>query len=175
MDLPLNENYTFDTFVAKGNNPALNLAKKIVTEPCGMYNPVIFCGETGTGKTHLLQAIGNELKNKLAVIYTTVENFSSEFIEAIQTGKVKRFEKKILNAGILLVDGIQYLQGRQDTTKEFCYIFYRLHNKNIQMTFTCDRSISKLTQISDRMIAGFDAGLTIEMPVYGFENKINAI
>lgn len=175
MSLILNENYTFDTFVTKGNNPVLNLARKIVEEPCGMYNPVIFCGETGTGKTHLLKAIGNELKNKLAVIYTTVENFSSEFIEAIQDEKVKEFENKFCNIGILLVDDIQYLQGRQDTTKEFCYIFYRLYNKNIQMIFTCDRSISKLTQISDRMLAGFDAGLTIKMPAYGFENKINAI
>jgi chromosomal replication initiator protein len=89
MSLSLNESYAFDTFIAKKDDPALVVAKKIVEEPGGMENPVIFYGGIGTGKTHLLQAIGNRLKKKFDVIYTTVEVFTIEHINSIQDGNTE--------------------------------------------------------------------------------------
>jgi chromosomal replication initiator protein len=173
--MKLNTNCTFDTFIANEANQALNTAKIIVEKPGTRYNPVLYYGKVGTGKTHLLQAIGNELKKQFDVIYTTAELFLEEYIEALHEDRLKDFKEKYRNANVLLIDDIQILQNKRGTTEELSSIFDILYNENIQMVFTCDKPMSELIGINERMISRLTGGLTVQMPAYNFDAKCEMI
>jgi chromosomal replication initiator protein len=175
MKVVLNEGYTFNTFIATEDNQALNIAKIIAKKSGRQYNPVLFYGKTGTGKTHLIQAIGNELKKEFDVIYTIAEIFVEEFVGAIIDNKLKNFREKYCNANVLLIDDIQFLKNKLATTEELSLIFDILYNKNIQMVFTCDKPIAELIGINDRMISRITGGLSVCMPTYNFNSKCEMV
>ncbi|GMO43675.1 MAG: hypothetical protein Pg6C_05480 [Treponemataceae bacterium] len=173
MELALNEDYTFENFVAKGDDFAFNIAKRIAEKPGKSYNPVVFYGGYGSGKTHLIQAIGNELKKQYNVIYTTAELFCEEFIAVIKKGNIKQFKEKYRAiGGALLIDDMQFLQGKAATMEELCCIFDILYDNNVQMVFTADRQFSG---IHNRLASRLSGGLTVNISPCDFEIKIALI
>ena len=153
------------------DNDALKLAKIVLKNMEEKYNPIIFYGETGIGKTHLIQAIGNELKNNGLVIYVTAEEFARDFFEACLNNSIKEYRNKYMNLNVLLIDDIQFFQNMRGATDEFMNIFDFLYNSNIQMIFTSNKPISKLKNFSERMVSRLSCGLSINIPPYDLEGK----
>jgi chromosomal replication initiator protein len=175
MKTTLNEKYVFETFITKKDNLAFVAAKTIVEKPGSEYNPVIFYGDYGTGKTHLLQAIGNKLKKHYDVIYSTAEMFVCEYVEAIRNSEVNNLREKYGKASVVLIDGIQLFQHKDRVTEEFCVIFDILYDKNIQIVLTCDRPPLELIGISAKMFSRIKGGLILNVSSLDFEIKCEII
>jgi chromosomal replication initiator protein len=171
MESILNEDYNFGTYIAKENALEIMAAKKITEKPGKEYNPVLIYGSIGVGKTHLIQAIGNELKKQGSIVYTTAELLTGELIEAIMKGNVMRFKNKYRDTSALLVEDIQYLRFKSGTTEGLTYIFNALYEKNIQMIFTADREISGLEGFCDHFISMLSGGLCLNILPPDFEKK----
>ena len=169
--MTLNKNYTFDNFFAKEDNIILQAAKFISKNQGTKYNPITFQGEYGTGKTHLVQAIGNELNNTGLVIYNTPYEFTNEFIGSIANNcredYINKYRNENLNA--LIIDDIQFF--RHSPAEELMYTCDSLYNKNVQVIFTSDRPISKIKTFSKRLISRLNSGLVINIPTYDLEEK----
>lgn len=183
LGLELNPHYTFENFiVGENNNFSAALAKAIVKNPGKNYNPVLFFGGVGLGKTHLLQAIGNEIaKEDLAkkIIYTNASDFVNEFISGILAIKGNnnhdlsmKFKQKYRSADILLIDDIQFLQGKDQTQEELFLIFNKLYESNKQIVFTCDRPISELHNFTDRLKNRFTRGTTADLQPPKYETRL---
>jgi chromosomal replication initiation ATPase DnaA len=175
MTLDLKEEYRFENYFAEDDNKAFLIAKKISENPGKEYNPVLFYGGTGTGKTHLIQAIGHELRKNNNIIYTTAELFVEEFIASLQKDKMRRFRDKYCKTNALLIDDINFIQNKPETQAELRYIFDILYNRNIQMVFTSDKPLSDISRISKKIISLFNKGLTIEISPPCFECKCEII
>jgi chromosomal replication initiator protein len=174
MNFMLNKSYTLDTFFSDDDVLALKIAKTIYEKP--MINPIYIYGEVGSGKTHLLQAIGNELlKNEKIVIYTSAASFTDEFIQHIVENRMNKFKEKFTNIDALLIDDFHFFENKSETTKELNYIFDYLYNKNIQMAFTSGRQITELKMINARMISRIGGGLIIKIPPLNFDTKCSII
>jgi chromosomal replication initiator protein len=159
----LNANYTFDNFFAKYTSRGIKIAKTIAQNPGREYNPLLICGDIGSGKTHLLQAIGNEsIKNGNKVIYTTAESFTNEFLKSIMAGdnNRKKFKEKYIKTDVLLIDDLQFLHKKYGTQTELNYIFDFLNNNRVQMVFTSDKALSRIGN-----------GLTITIPSLDFNSR----
>lgn len=170
----LNETYTFDTFVISENNSfAANAAKAIVKNPGKAYNPFLIYGGVGLGKTHLMEAIGNELLNttKLNVIYIPTEDFMNEFLKCLSENKMQVFKKKYRSVDILLLDDIQFFQKKDQLQNEFFYTFNHLYDTKKQMVFTCDRPPSTLENLADRLKSRFEQGLSVDLKPPSFETR----
>lgn len=141
-DNKLNPKYTFDTFiVGKGNELAHAAAIAVAENPGTKYNPLFVYGGVGLGKTHLLQAIGNQMLSKNAdakVLYVTCEKFTSEFIHAVKNGRGKDFKDVYRTVDLLKIDDIQFLTGKDGTQEEFFHTFNALHQNNKQVVLTSD-------------------------------------
>ncbi|AGT42504.1 chromosomal replication initiator protein DnaA [Treponema pedis] len=170
----LNEDYNFDDFiVGPNNNFAVNAALAITKNPGTSYNPFLIYGGVGLGKTHLMQAIGNDIwKNtKLKVIYVTAENFTNEFVECVQKKAMPSFKSKYRTADILLIDDIHFFQGKAETQEELFHTFNELYERNKQIVFTCDRPPSELKNLSKRLQSRFERGLNVDLQTPGFETR----
>ncbi|MGD9896424.1 MAG: chromosomal replication initiator protein DnaA [Candidatus Methylacidiphilaceae bacterium] len=163
----LNPRYTFETFIVGANSEfAYAAAHAVANAPGRAYNPVFFYGKVGLGKTHLMQAIGNEirrLQRSLHVQYVTCEQFTNEFIDAIQKGALLRFRKKYREVDVLLLDDVQFLIGKERSQEEFFHTFNCLFDGSKQIVLTSDAVPSAMQALEKRLTSRFEWGMTAEL------------
>lgn len=175
MDHPqLRKDYVFDNFVIGENNSfAANAAIAIAKNPGLAYNPCLIYGGVGLGKTHLMQAIGNlawkDRGNK--IIYITAENFTNEFVDAIRTTTTQKFKNKYRTVDVLMIDDIHFLQKKNETQEELFHTFNALYDANKQIIFTCDRPVSELKNLSERLRSRFERGLNVDLLPPSYETR----
>ena len=168
--------YTFESFIVGPSNQfAYTAAKSVSENPGKNYNPLFIYGGVGLGKTHLLQAIGNYLKNSLNVLYVTSEQFMNEFTENIRMKTPERFHEKYRNCDVLLIDDVQFFAGKERTQEEFFHTFNELYNQKKQICLTADRPPKKLYDLVDRLRSRFEAGLIVDIQPPELETKIEII
>ena len=171
----LNPDYTFERLVeGESNSLALNAAVAIAKNPGRAYNPCLVYGGVGLGKTHLLQAVGNAVHLSLPdlkVVYVTVETFTNEFIQSIKEKTGHRFKNRYRSADLLLIDDIQFLQGKVETQQELFHTFNALYDANKQMVFSSDRPVSELMALPDRLINRFERGLNVDLHPPSYETR----
>ncbi len=172
----LSPKYIFDNFVIGESNRLAHAAAQAVSKSPGVtYNPLFIYGGVGLGKTHLMQAIGNEIAKrdkKKNVIYTTCEKFTNEFISLVRKGKGEKFKNSYRNADVLLVDDIQFLAGKESTGEEFFHTFNTLHGKDKQIVITCDRPPKAIPSIEERLISRFEWGMIADINPPDLETRI---
>jgi chromosomal replication initiator protein len=161
----LNPNYTFERFViGEGNRVAHAAALAVAETPSEAYNPLFLHGPPGLGKTHLLGAIANYLRVNapgLSVRYTTAEGFTNEFVGALRSSGAEKFKSRYRDLDVLLVDDVQFLQGKQHTEEEFFHTFNALYEGGSQLVLSADRLPSELSTLESRLRDRFEWGLTI--------------
>lgn len=175
-DSRLNPKYTFDTFVTGESNRFAHAASFAVAEdPAKAYNPLFIYGSSGLGKTHLLHAIGHyavSLNPRLKVRYVSSEEFTNAFINAIQSNRTVEFQAEYRSFDILLVDDIQFLQGKDQTQESFFHIFNHLHDHNKQVVITSDQPPKQMSGFEERMITRFEWGLMTDIQAPELETRI---
>jgi chromosomal replication initiator protein len=173
----LNQSYTFESFVVGNSNKmAYTASKAVAAKPGIQYNPLFIYGGTGLGKTHLLQAIGNDAieKNK-NVIYVTVEQFMNDFLFSIKNKNMDHFRGKYRKCDLLLIDDIQFLSGKESTQEEFFHTFNELHNNKKQIVLTSDKLPSQIGGLEERLKSRFEHGLKSHIQIPELETKIAII
>lgn len=172
----LNSKYTFESFVIGGSNRFAHAAAIAVAEaPAKAYNPLFVYGGSGLGKTHLLHAIGNYALNlypHIKVRYVNSEEFTNDFINSVSEGKAHEFQRRYRNIDILMIDDIQFLQGKEQTIEEFFHTFNSLHNDNKQVVITSDVPPKKLEGFEERLRSRFEWGLLTDVQPPDLETRI---
>ncbi|MGO1165287.1 MAG: chromosomal replication initiator protein DnaA [Janibacter sp.] len=172
----LNPKYTFDTFVIGASNRFANAAAVAVAEaPAKAYNPLFIYGESGLGKTHLLHAIGHYARSlypHVKVRYVNSEEFTNDFINSIRDDKAANFQRRYRDVDVLLIDDIQFLQGKMQTQEEFFHTFNTLHNANKQVVITSDVAPKLLSGFEERMRSRFEWGLLTDVQPPDLETRI---
>ena len=172
----LNPNYTFDTFVIGSSNRFAHAAATAVAEaPAKAYNPLFIYGQSGLGKTHLLHAIGHYAMNLypgVRVRYVNSEEFTNDFINSIRDDKAEAFQRRYREVDVLLIDDIQFLQGKEQTMEEFFHTFNTLHNDRKQVVITSDQPPKALDGFHDRMRSRFEWGLLTDVKPPDLETRI---
>ena len=174
-DLMFNPAYTFDSFIAGDNSSfAYNACMAIAKNPGSAYNPCLLYGGVGLGKTHLIQSIGNYIRQntKLKVSYVTAENFTNEFIQSLNDKNPQQFKNKYRKVSVLLIDDIHFLQGKAGVQQELFNTFNDLYETGRQIVFTCDRPVEELRDISDRLRSRFERGLNIDLLPPDYETRV---
>lgn len=171
----LNDKYTLDNFIIGSNNDlAASAAKSIVDAPGTRYNPFFLYGGPGLGKTHLVQAIGNELLCRnpdLKILYTPISAFYSDFIDAIQKGKGKEFNRKFQDLDVLIIDDFQFIVGKEKSQEEFFNIFNNLYQLNKQIIVTSDRLPSQIKSVDERLASRLTWAGAFDLQLPKFEDK----
>jgi chromosomal replication initiator protein len=166
-DGDLNPSYTFDRFVIGGGNRIAHGAALAVAEaPSEAYNPLFLHGPPGLGKTHLLGAIANYLKANapgLSVRYATAESFTNEFVAALKTTGAEAFKARYRDLDVLLIDDVQFLEGKRATEEEFFHTFNALYESGSQLVLSADRIPSELSTLASRLRDRFEWGLTVSV------------
>ncbi len=174
----LNPRYTLDNFIEGDNSDiAFRAAQVIAMNPGNNpFNPCLIYGGVGLGKTHLLQAIGNYIYSNhpdMNIIYVTAESFTNEFIASFGNKESNnKFKKTYRNADVLLIDDIHFLQKKESTQEELFHTFVELYHNNKQIVFTCDRPITELTDITDRLRTRFSSGLNVDLRPPKYEVRV---
>jgi len=172
----LNPKYTFETFVIGASNRFAHAAAVAVAEaPAKAYNPLFVYGESGLGKTHLLHAIGHyahSLYPGVRVRYVNSEEFTNDFINSIRDDKASAFQRRYRDVDVLLIDDIQFLQGKVQTQEEFFHTFNTLHNANKQVVITSDLPPKQLAGFEERMRSRFEWGLITDVQPPDLETRI---
>ena len=172
----LKPGYTFSAFVVGHNNRFAHAAAMSVGRgPGGNYNPLFLHGGVGLGKTHLMQAIGHKLlrsRRRVRVVYLTCEQFTNEFIEAIQRNALTNFREKYRRADVLLLDDVQFLAGKERSQEEFFHTFNSLLDVQKQIVLTSDRPASEIKNLEPRLVSRFEWGLTVELQPPDEETRI---
>lgn len=172
----LQKRYTFDTFVVGSGNRFANAATLAVAKSPGQaYNPLFIYGAVGLGKTHLLQAIGNYIRENnpdLKVYYTSCEKFLNEMVDAIQNGATIQFKKRYRGKDILLIDDMQFIQNKEGLQEEIFHTFNSLHDKGKQVVMTSDRPPIEIEGIEERLLSRFQWGLVCDLKPPDFETRI---
>ncbi|MCD4812742.1 chromosomal replication initiator protein DnaA [bacterium] len=175
LGTPLNTKYTFDSFVVGNSNRFAQAASMAVAEsPAKSYNPLFIYGGVGLGKTHLLQAIGNYIKqsnSEKRVLYVSSETFMNEMISSIGSGKMRDFRDKFRTVDVLLIDDIQFLVGKESTQEEFFHTFNDLYNVHKQIVATSD-SHPKEIKLEERLRSRFEWGLVSDIQLPDFETRV---
>ena len=176
LESRLNPKYTFDSFVIGGSNRFAHAAAVAVAEaPAKAYNPLFIYGSSGLGKTHLLHAIGHyaqSLYPNIRVRYVSSEEFTNDFINSIANNRGAAFQSRYRNIDILLIDDIQFLQGKAETQEAFFHTFNTLHDHNKQVVITSDVPPKHLTGFEDRMRTRFEWGLITDVQTPDLETRI---
>ncbi len=173
----LNQSYTFESFVVGNSNKMAYTASKAVADKPGVqYNPLFLYGGTGLGKTHLLQAIGNDaIEKDKNVIYVTVEQFMNDFLFSMKNKNLEHFKSKYRQCDLLLIDDVQFLSGKETTQEEFFHTFNELHNANKQIVLTSDKLPSQIAGLEERLKSRFEHGLKSHIQLPELETKIAII
>lgn len=163
----LNPRYTFDTFVVGSfNTLAYSAAQVAIQRPGITYNPLFIYGDTGRGKTHLIQAIGNQYKKQYPgrkVFYLTSEKFAVDYTDSVQAGTANRFKDKYRQYDLLIMDDVQFLSKKDKTQEELFHLFNALHDTNKQIIFSSDRSPVAIPDIAERLKGRLASGMTIDI------------
>ena len=175
-DAGLNAKFNFDSFVV-GNNCSYSaaVAKAVAEKPGRIYNPLFFHGPTGLGKTHLMQAIGQEVlmrKKRAVVRYVTSEQFTNEYVEAIKKQTFSQFRQKYRKVDVLLIDDVQFFAGKDSTQEEFFHTFNELFNSQKQIVLASDRPPGEIKDLESRLVSRFEWGLTTQIQVPDFETRV---
>ncbi|PAW78533.1 MAG: chromosomal replication initiator DnaA [Verrucomicrobia bacterium Tous-C9LFEB] len=172
----LNQRNTFDSFVVGINNQfAHAAAEQVAKAPARSYNPLFLHGRVGLGKTHLMQAIGHSIlqnKKHLRVLYVTSEQFTNEYIAALQHGELTKFRKSYRQVDVLMIDDIQFLAGKDSTQQEFFHTFNCLFDGSKQIILTSDSPPNEIASLEKRLISRFEWGLTAELQPPDLETRI---
>ena len=172
----LNPKHTFDSFVIGSSNRFANGAAVAVAEnPARAYNPLFIWGGSGLGKTHLLHAAGNYaqvLHPGLRVKYVSSEEFTNDYINSLRDDRQESFKRRYRNLDILMVDDIQFLEGKESTQEEFFHTFNALHQANKQIILSSDRPPKQLTTLEDRLRTRFEGGLITDIQPPDLETRI---
>jgi chromosomal replication initiator protein len=174
-DVELNPRYTFENFVIGGSNRFAHAAAQSVAEmPARRWNPLFVYGDAGLGKTHLLQAIASYVNDNYPayrVRYVTSETFLNEFIESMQSGSRDGFKRRYRDIDVLLVDDVQFFQGKQETLEEFFHTFNHLHQTNRQIVLSSDRAPDQIG-FEDRLRSRFQQGLLTDIQPPELETRL---
>lgn len=174
----LDKNMTFDNFIVGGSNDlAFFSAQNVAKYPGEKYNPLYFYGGVGLGKTHLMQAIGNEIEKnhpELSVLYVTMENFYRDYLENVRSKK-QGYADKYRNVDILIVDDVQFIAGKEKSQEEFFHTFNELHRANKQIILSSDRAPSSIPTLTDRLKSRFESGMTVDIQLPDFETRQNIV
>ncbi|WP_194776528.1 chromosomal replication initiator protein DnaA [Pararhodonellum marinum] len=176
----LNANYTFNTYIEGDcNRLARSAGFAVATKPgITSFNPLMVYGGVGLGKTHLVQAIGNEIKNGLEdkfVLYVSSEKFVNQFMDSIKDGNVKSFTNFYMQVDVLIIDDIQFLAGKDRTQEMFFHIFNHLHQSKKQIIMTSDCPPRDLKGLEERLLSRFKWGLTADLQMPDFETRVAII
>lgn len=176
----LNSNYRFDNFVEGDCNRLARSAGVAVAKKPGVtsFNPLMLYGGVGVGKTHLVQAVGNEIKRNMpekVVLYVDQNDFTSQFLNALQNHKIQEFQNYYLQVDLLILDDVQFLAGREKTQEMFFHIFNQLHQSGKQIIMTSDCPPRDLKGFQERLLSRFKWGLTADLQEPDFETKLAII
>ncbi|GHB42922.1 chromosomal replication initiator protein DnaA [Mongoliitalea lutea] len=176
----LNPNYTFGTYIEGDcNRLARSAGYAVATKPgVTSFNPLMVYGGVGLGKTHLVQAIGNEIKNgpeEKFVLYVSSEKFVTQFLDAIKDGNIKPFTNFYMQVDVLIIDDIQFLAGKDRTQEMFFHIFNHLHQNKKQIIMTSDCPPKDLKGLEERLVSRFKWGLTADLQMPDFETRVAII
>lgn len=177
--LKLNSEYQFDNFIVGSANQFAYASAKAVSEKLGaLYNPLLLYGPSGLGKTHLLHAIGNQLQQQhgnLAIMYQTTDRFITEFIQAIRTDSVSKFQSRYKTIDVFLIDDIQFMVNKEQTQEMFFQIFNFLYESKKQIVLTSDTLPRYLTGLVDRLKSRLEWGLIADVQVPSIETKMEIL
>lgn len=169
----LNTKYSFDTFVIGPYNALAHAAAKTVSEKPGIaYNPLFIYGKTGHGKTHLIQAVGNQIKKTgKKVFYVTSERFAVDYFNSLQSGTANSFKDKYRQYDVLIMDDVQFLASKEKTQEELFHLFNALHDANKQIVFSSDIHPALLSGLEERLQSRFAQGMVVDIPAPDFESR----
>lgn len=173
----LNSNYVFERYIEGDCNRLARSAAMAISENPGKnsFNPLFVYGGTGLGKTHLIQSIGNKIKqdfgDDFAVMYVSSETFTNEFVQAIRNNRASEFTTFYRNIDVLIVDDIQFFSGKEKTQEEFFHIFNALHQDGKQIILSSDRAPKDIPDIEDRLISRFGWGLSADLQIPEYETR----
>lgn len=176
MNTKLNDRFTFEQFVVGNNNNfAYSAARSVAESPGYTYNPLFIYGESGMGKTHLMQAVGNFVLTEgrnCSIYYTTSEDFTNEMIESIRANKMPEFRAKFRKVDLLLVDDIHFLSRKEGTQEEFFHTFNALFDNRKQIVLTSDRPPKDIPDLEKRLVTRFESGLLCDLKNPDFETRV---
>ena len=172
----LNPRYVFDSFVVGPfNELAYAASKTVVKSPGEAYNPLFIYGNTGHGKTHLIQAVGNHIKKEFPnkkVFYLTSERFGSEYLSSLQTNTAQKFKEKYRKYDVIIMDDIQFFSSKEKFQEELFHLFETFHNSNRQLIFSSDKHPNFIPGLEDRLKSRFSAGMIIDIPAPDHEARV---
>lgn len=176
----LNQHYTFENFIEGDCNRLARSAGVAVAQRPGVtsFNPLMLYGGVGLGKTHLVQAIGNEIKKKLQdkfVLYVSSEKFTNQFFEAIKANNIQEFSNFYLQVDVLILDDVQFFEGKEKTQEIFFHVFNHLHQSGRQIIMTSDRPPKDLVGLMERLVSRFKWGLTADLQQPDYETRFAII
>ena len=175
----LNPRYTFDRFIVGSfNELAYAAAQAVIKRPQQTYNPLFIYGGSGLGKTHLIQAIGNEMKKNFPekkVLYIPIEKFMNEYVMAMQNNRSQSFREKYRKIDVLIVDDIQFISGKDGTQNELFHLFNTLYEQEKNIIFSSDKHPNHIIGLEDRLKTRFNAGMTIDIQEPDIESRIAII
>lgn len=170
----LNPRYTFENFVVGPFNELAHAAAQAIIKKPVSYNPLFFYGDTGRGKTHLIQAVGNYLKQQDSnkkVYYITSDKFHQEFVSLMLEGKVNTFKEKYRKYDVFIMDDIQFLSKKEKTQEELFHLFNHLNDNNKQIVFSSDMHPNYINDLEDRLKSRFVAGMIVDIPAPDYESR----
>ena len=172
----LNPRYTFDTFVVGSfNELAYAAAQAIITNSGRVYNPFFIYGKTGCGKTHLIQSVGNAIKEadeNMKIFYVTSEKFAQDLVSSLQQNKINSFKEKYRKYDVFIMDDIQFLSGKEKTQEELFHLFNTLYNANKQIIFSSDQHPNYIPKLEERLQSRFAAGMIVDITPPDHESRI---
>ncbi len=172
----LSPRYTFDNFVVGNSNRfAKAAAMAVANNPAFAYNPFFLFSDSGLGKTHLMNAIGNQIRKNhpdMKILYISSETFTNELIESVEHNRLEAFREKYRSIDVLLIDDIQFLRNRESTQEEFFHTFNTLEKANKQIIISSDRPPAELDTLEERMISRFNSGLTADIQHPDLETRM---
>ncbi|HTH93559.1 MAG TPA: chromosomal replication initiator protein DnaA [Candidatus Paceibacterota bacterium] len=175
----LNPRYIFEHFiVGPFNELAYAAAQSVVKRPQNTYNPLFVYGSSGLGKTHLIQAIGNEIKRlypEKRVLYTSLEKFMNEYVSSVQNNRQQAFQDKYNKFDVLIIDDIQFISGKEGTQHALFHIFNNLHDQGKNIILSSDKHPNHIIGLEDRLKTRFNSGMTIDIQEPDLESRLAII